>query len=65
MTERVVMTEIGAVLIVASLQGKGISYGMPSSRKKPIHALTQTLRVSLFGISFLSVSFVLVGLLRP
>jgi hypothetical protein len=64
MTEATLMVAIGIVLLAASARGKGISYGMPPHRNKPVYPMTRPLRLVLLTFGILFVAFGLVGLLR-
>jgi hypothetical protein len=55
---------IGLLLIVASLFAKGISYGMPPHRHKPLYPVTPRLRIALFSCGLMSVALGLRALIN-
>jgi len=61
MSDNYLMIIIGVVLIATSVFAKGISYGMPSTRQKPVYPVTLAIRIILLSFALL---FLALGLAR-
>lgn len=64
MYDNYIMIAVGLLVVVASVFAKGLSYGMPPHRHKPVYPVPRALRVALLLIGLLSVALGLVRLLR-
>ena len=64
MNDSLIMIAIGVVLILASVLGKGFSYGMAPHRHKPQYPPTSGLRLVLLSFGLLSFITGLVKVLR-
>ncbi len=62
--ENSITIAVGVVLIAASVFAKGISYGMPSHRQRPVFPATRAVRVVLLSVGLLSLAVGLIGVLR-
>ena len=64
MTENYIMVVFGAVLIFVSIFAKGISYGMPPHRLKPVYPLAMGHRIMVFLFGLVSIGLGLTRLLQ-
>ena len=58
------MITVGLVLVAASVLAKGLSYGMPPHRQKPVYPATPAIRVVLLSFGLLCLALGLMRVLR-